>query len=393
MINSPKVIAQSQPGDAKYYPQLDSLRTVAIFFVLFDHWLNPLAKAAGIHGSYGVWLFFTLSGYLITGICLDYHEKVESGDASMSQALKVFYARRLLRIFPAYFLFLFVAFLFGRLNYENVFWHCFYLSNFYFWRSGEFREMGHLWSLSVEEQFYLIWPTVIITMARVRLPMAFLTMILSAVVFRIVSSIAGWGLAGYVFPIAAFDTLGLGALLAWSQRTGATWVPKLLKPLQIVSIVILPLLSFVPEQAFGILAPLVSGLLGAYMIERCVGGMTGVAGKVAEFAPLTYLGRISYGLYLYHGLASWVITDTVRKNLLMSYWLNLLLFASLKFLLLIMIASASWYILEAPINRFKRLFRINQRGSEGKRQRQLTEAKSIQDAESALKNEENKQFP
>jgi peptidoglycan/LPS O-acetylase OafA/YrhL len=369
MTKSPKIAAHRQSGGARYYPQLDSLRTVAIFFVLFAHWLNPLAEATGIHGSYGVWLFFTLSGYLITGILLDYRKKIGSGDASMGQALKVFYARRSLRIFPAYFLFLFIAFLFGRLTYENGLWHIFYLSNFYFWKEGGFAEMGHLWSLSVEEQFYLIWPTVIIALARLRLPIALVVLIVSAVVFRLVSEMAGWGLAAYVFPIAAFDTLGLGALLAWSQRSGETWVPATLKPLRIAAVIILPFIGFAPEHVFAILAPLVLGLVATWLIELCVSGMTGAAGKVAEFPPLIYMGRISYGLYLYHGLASWIITDLVRENLLPSYTLNLLLVASLKFLILMIIASASWYIFEAPINRYKRLFRMDDQGPAGKRPR------------------------
>ena len=157
------------PRDS-YFPQLDTLRAVAIGFVLLEHWLNPFATAMGVHGGYGVWLFFTLSGYLITGILLRYRDAVEAGRSSLGEVLRVFFARRFLRILPVYYLFLLFAALAGRMSADSAPWHLAYLSNFYFWQRGEFAAMGHLWSLSVEEQFYMIWPVVIILVARLRLP-------------------------------------------------------------------------------------------------------------------------------------------------------------------------------------------------------------------------------
>lgn len=341
-----------------YFPQLDSLRTLAIGFVLIEHWLYPVGRWFGIHGSYGVWLFFTLSGFLITGILLDYRGAVERGVATIGRALRIFFVRRFLRILPVYYLFLAISYLVGSLTRDNAPWHLLYLSNLYVMVEGRFKSMGHLWSLSVEEQFYLVWPALILLVSRARVPSMILGCIATALVFRAVSIWQGWPLAYYVFPVACLDTLGLGALLAWLRRNPGSPIHAWLRTCQYAALIGAPLIGFAPESAFNLFAPLVIGLASSWLVEKATGGIAGWPGRIASFAPLLYLGRISYGLYLYHGLANWFIDGTVRDHLPGGYFLVLMTAALLKTILLVLVATASWYLFELPVNRLKRRFRL-----------------------------------
>lgn len=345
------------PRDA-YFPQLDTLRALAIGFVLLEHWLNPVAKLLGIHGGYGVWLFFTLSGYLITGILLRYRDAVEGGRSTLGEVLRVFFARRFLRILPVYYLFLLFAALAGRMDAESAPWHLAYLSNFYFWQKGEFIGLGHLWSLSVEEQFYMVWPVVIILVARLRLPVVLVGAVISAVVFRLVSITLDWGLASYVFPFAALDTLGLGALLAWLERNPLSRIRLAMNPARIAALVALPVIGFAPEAIFTLLAPLIVGLVSVWLIAACVRGIGGFPGRVMSFGPFQYLGRISYGLYLYHAMAAWTVFDFVGPSVVNGYYRNMLVIFGINIIVLIAITTASWFLIEQPINGLKSRLRL-----------------------------------
>ena len=140
-----------------YMPQLDTLRAFAVLLVIISHWMpaENILNRYLYNGISGVTLFFVLSGFLITGILLKSKEKIDAG-GSMKQALKTFYIRRSLRIFPLYYLVICIAWIFNESGIrENFGWHFFYLSNFYFWKHWHWQEhLSHLWSLSVEEQCF-----------------------------------------------------------------------------------------------------------------------------------------------------------------------------------------------------------------------------------------------
>lgn len=359
--------ASLSPGQASgdYYPQLDAMRALAISIVAFQHWMHPIASALGIHGSYGVWLFFTLSGYLITGILLRYRDSVLSGAVTRADALKVFFMRRFLRILPAYYMFLFIAFLMGRLTAENGPWHLLYLSNIYFMQLGEFETMGHLWSLSVEEQFYLAWPALVLALAHGRLVAAIAAGIAVALLFRTASVADGWGLAHYVFPLAALDTLGLGGLLAWLQVSDAPRLRQGLRLAQWPALVLLPFIGFAPEAVFQIFAPLIVGLAGTFIIQKCVAGITGLPGRVFTLPTILYIGRISYGLYLYHALAAWIVPEGILSGTLDGYYEQMLAVAALRALACVAIASLSWQLMEQPLNRLKRYWTLDGRPPAG----------------------------
>jgi peptidoglycan/LPS O-acetylase OafA/YrhL len=173
----------------EYLPQLDGLRAFAVFAVMLHHFLplnRVLPEDFVTLGSLGVRLFFVLSGFLITGILLRCRQRASDGETKPSQQLRRFYVRRFLRIFPVYYVTLgIVALLNLPTVRESFFWHVAYLSNFLFSFLGRFEgPLSHFWSLAVEEQFYLLWPWLIVFAPRRFLHGIILMTVISAPVFR-----------------------------------------------------------------------------------------------------------------------------------------------------------------------------------------------------------------
>ena len=153
----------------QYAVQLDGLRFIAVFMVMIAHWAqwqftNELI--ASIPFVHGVILFFVLSGFLITRILM---QGAEAGGSS-GGFLKNFYIRRVLRIFPIYYLLIFTLFI---LNYQNTrdifFWLATYTINIFQAIRNEYvGDFNHFWSLGVEEQFYVLYPLVLFILFRIK---------------------------------------------------------------------------------------------------------------------------------------------------------------------------------------------------------------------------------
>jgi peptidoglycan/LPS O-acetylase OafA/YrhL len=150
------------PRLLKYMPQLDGLRAIAVAMVVVRHYYLVTEIDTAI---YGVRLFFVLSGFLITGILLASREALQMGLVpSRAHALRQFYIRRTLRIFPLYYLVVGVGLIVGVPEaLEFAPWLLTYTLNWRIAAQGWYMEhYAHLWSLAVEEQFYLLWPWVIL---------------------------------------------------------------------------------------------------------------------------------------------------------------------------------------------------------------------------------------
>jgi peptidoglycan/LPS O-acetylase OafA/YrhL len=339
-----------------YIPQIDTLRAVAVGLVFLEHYLPQQTHELGITGGYGVWLFFSISGFLITGILLGYKSAIESGNATLLRVLMVFYARRSLRIFPAYYLLLFVLLMSGFLAWRGeFFWHLAYLSNFWTAKYNVWSQYaGHFWSLSVEEQFYLAWPFILLIAPRKALPWIIGAGIAIALIFRLCAARYNLGLAGYTMPIANFDTLGAGALLAWAHQSGRDKSLALLRRHGGWLLLMLPAMSFWPEPLKALLGPTAIALIAVYLIERCVAGFDGVMGWLFSRPSVLYLGKISYGLYLYHYVARWYFPKGMFDGIYAQPYVQALAWA----VATIVIASLSRVLLEEPINGLKRYFQI-----------------------------------
>jgi peptidoglycan/LPS O-acetylase OafA/YrhL len=223
-------------------PQLDTLRCFAVLGVLVSHlwWQSPLPWifAPLSWGHMGVQLFFVLSGFLITGILLDGRRRVDAGETTPRFFARQFYARRFLRIFPVYYLTLvvLVALDFGRVrDFAPILFG--YVSNLYVSVTGEWiGHFSHLWSLAVEEQFYVVWPFLILLLPRrMFLPLLLVVILLAPATRAAIVSVVslddlergGWA-EPTAFTTSSLDCLGLGALLAVvGQRGGRRAVTRL----------------------------------------------------------------------------------------------------------------------------------------------------------------------
>lgn len=347
---------------ATHMPHLDGLRCFALFIVLWQHagpGMNHRFGNLGI-GVYGVRLFFVLSAFLITGILL----RVRDGYAATGSALGAFYARRFLRIFPAYYGLLAVLVLFGLpMAKGDLTAHFLYLSNWRIIQHGDWPEaLGHFWSLAVEEQFYLVWPLLIFLVPPKRLPWVFVGAAAMAVLSRAtILFMGGKAIAVELPTVSNLDSLAAGALLAWHSHTYPHAVADRRRVLDrglVVGCCLLILtlgLSVYGRglRVFGIEESVSAALIGVWLVDRCARGVTGIPQLVLEWRPIAYIGTISYGVYLFHSPILWALRLTPGSETLFE--------GSLFFLILVTamsvgVAALSWRFFESPINGLKRHF-------------------------------------
>ncbi len=391
--NSPEDETQSAlvpdptlPGrSSKHYRSLDGLRGVAILSVLAFHgflpmhWKSPTG-AVLVHlplaGWSGVDLFFVLSGFLITGILID--------SRSSSRFFKNFYARRMLRIFPIYYLFLAVMLIIlprlkpfntpdlqALLHYQGWMWT--YLTNIGFivhqkaWASPDWLDMNHLWSLAVEEQFYIFWPLVVFFISRRSLKTACGLLIVLSLAARCTLWLLHQRNGAIYFPtFCRLDGVAMGALAAILIRErSAAEVSRLAKRCALIAgamvvAVIVWRRGWVftdsPTVVFGVSA--VSFFSMAMLLLAIE--PTGTLARLLTWRPLREIGKYSYALYLFHAplrapLASLVSPDLLASSChseVVGYTLFVILFGTISFVA----AVISWHLFEKHWLKLKRHF-------------------------------------
>lgn len=362
-------MSSSQGQLLTYMPQLDALRAFAAIAVLirhfaYDHPINNLFA----FGFGGVRLFYVLSGFLITAILLKCKEDIDSKESSLGFMAKQFYARRFLRIFPVYYLLLAIVFLLNAPPVrESIAWHFFYLSNVFFAQSGTWEGTGaitHFWSLAVEEQFYLVWPWLIFATPARHLKKVILASIIVGPLYRLTGVLMGWNkVAIEALMFGCIDALGFGALLAYVIRFNGKSSREYKSLLRLglwvglpASIFMIGFTDFHGDAAWlQIFKQVILSLLFLWIVAKCADGVKGPIGKILELPPFLYLGKISYGIYLYHFPVLWAYTKYSAE-----FDLNLpdgSLGFLYKFLITLVISSLSWHLFEGPINTLKKHFR------------------------------------
>lgn len=363
-----------------YLIQLDGLRFIAVTLVMLDHWLGEVNKLP--LGYFGVNLFFVLSGFLITRILITSKQRdQQQGRRSHGQALKTFYIRRNLRIFPVYYLTILAL---AALNFpavrDHLGWLLTYTTNIWIvihqtWLGA----IDHLWSLAVEEQYYLFFPFLIFFIPdRFVLPVLFGMIGLSVGLraFLFVTQ-ANW-VAQFVLMPTCLDAFGMGGVLAWLlvykpaffdrilRNNGLLLLSALFYALNLYLYKTLPgnadhrnIVSDVADRFF-------TSVFCFFLIGRAVVGFAGGVKWLLEHPVSQYLGRISYGLYLFHNLI-FNYYHTPANFITLRVWakagriLPLLADASILrlayfYVLTVLIASVSWQFIEKPINRLKNRF-------------------------------------
>ena len=351
-------MSASDAGDnhTGYRPQLDGLRAFAVFAVLIHHFRGmsfaPLGPA-------GVYLFFVLSGYLITDILLRCRQGAEQEGLPKRLPLRQFYIRRFLRIFPLYYLAVFMtAALDVRGAREYLGWNLLYLGNFRSALEGEWNgKTVHFWSLAVEEQFYLFWPLLMMFLPTRLLKPA----VIGAVAIGVVSKVVVYYLVGqnripaYVLPICCLDTLGAGALLAILHREGVRPGRLILAAGLVLLAVAAPAYKLAHGGVLWVVCA--SGgvaLAGTWLVSRAADGLPGPAGRLLSSRPMTGVGRISYGIYVWHPFLVPLLALVAEELGVgpVSRWARFAILAPATLAL----AWFTWELFERPINDFKRHF-------------------------------------
>jgi peptidoglycan/LPS O-acetylase OafA/YrhL len=354
--------------------QLDALRALAVLAVLLSHFTLFTRRVWGAIqivdlAGFGVRLFFVLSGFLITGILLRAKDYCENGQSSAGYELRQFYARRLLRIFPLFYLVLaLAAFLAIAPVRESWPWHVSYLTNFLLFSRGWDGAINHFWSLAIEEQFYLVWPWVILLADRRKLPGLILATITIGPVFRLLCGFLTSNDRTPILPFSCLDTLGVGALLAFYNSLPRSEASRRypLGKLGLYSGLIL-IASFLLLAGLNrgrlfqtVVFDMGAALTCGWIVWSASFGFSGWLGKFLESKLLIYLGTISYGIYVYHNFMGDLLYHTLNlPQLAMRLrrpfgWMcdSVAMCGATIF-----IAALSWHCFEAPLNRLKRYFK------------------------------------
>lgn len=357
-------------------PALDGVRGIAVLLVLLSHFLLPgfwtsekwftLAQA----GWLGVDMFFVLSGFLITGILLESRHNANYWSS--------FYKRRVLRIFPLYFFVVTVTWLTvifiekapGRLQgYDSFVWYFTFtpniamsLKNDWLYHSHVFN-LNHLWSLAVEEQFYLVWPF-IVRFTPIRWLAALcvaLILISTPLRFWVAGEQGVNSVASYVLPFTHMDGLAAGSFLAvffrldlqsfipydkWFARIVFCWTGW-----EIADI----FLHGTEMRLYTLSAIFFASLL--YLSLNT--DRNALIRRVCENAFLRDLGKYSYGLYVFHLMFEYVWHKGFGNRLLLSGIhpaLGQLIYIVLAFFGTYLLARLSWVLIESPFLRLKEVW-------------------------------------
>jgi peptidoglycan/LPS O-acetylase OafA/YrhL len=357
---------------------LDGLRFVAFLAVYFQHtfhagpdfyqnWsvLRPfhVTPAMGeilsritLTGGMGVELFFALSSYLITELLLREIEK--TGKVH----LKFFYARRILRIWPVYAVVLFLGIVVLPLLRLSSPIPPVYIAGYLLfagnWTSAilgttaVLAPISPLWSISIEEQFYLFWPLTIRKLGIKHLKWVCFALIAAGESSRLIMTLlhAGNDLR-YYNTFTHLDAIAWGALFALSRKDEGSPTPMARWQRMAIAAACMGALLF--GLLYNDPSGYVINLVALPLISFCCPVIIFLAlqSKILGVRPFPYLGKISYGLYAYHAMAIFLLDKVVSKG----SWLKLLMIPT-KFLVATAIAALSYKFIEAPILKFKERF-------------------------------------
>ena len=403
MKTSPVPTAPLRSG---FMPELNGLRAIAIILVFLNHTIHWVPggyfPVTFLHaylgqGWVGVDLFFVLSGFLITGILLD------TKDAK--NYFRAFYARRILRIFPLYYVVLTAVILIGiKLHNDDVsavlplpedrwLYYC-YLTNWLglwkaHWGPDYANYLAHFWSLAVEEQFYLVWPLLVWLLPRQAIIWTASSLAVFAAIFRL-----GWLLhsgpqiAIALATITRMDSLFVGAICAVLFREPATleklkpWLPRIAFACLGLFLLAFSILNYFPDQVFPLIfhdpddrtlqdATTWMSEAGGYSLLALGFGAVVLMAAVPETLPrsvqrflrtrlMAETGLYSYGIYVYHvpliGAASFTFLPLIIQG---HHFLKFkAVFAiALIAVITILLAGLSYNLFEKPLLDLKKHFK------------------------------------
>jgi len=324
-------MARQNPVSIQRIPSLDGVRAISITLVVLCHlvkWKHITLPFPTIYGTLGVRIFFVLSGFLITKLLLREHERTST------VSLRDFYVRRAYRILPAAVVYLLVVsvIFWNQVRWYDVAAAAFYVANM---QNSLPWMLGHLWSLSIEEQFYLLWPFALKTWFRRRTTIlvggfAFTPLFMVA----LYAAHARGGILGSL-PVYA-DGLAIGCLLAiFSPRIPR--IPGYVAVFMTAAVFLVPLFAAnTPTKTLlqlFVLQPLLQVSIAGVIMH-----VIQVPYRFLNWGPVAWLGKISYSLYL------WQEVFCSNPSLKLGYSLALLAVGA---------ACLSYYFVEQPMLRLR----------------------------------------
>lgn len=370
---------------SKHLPILDGVRAYAVLLVCLVHFfqvdesglyeanrlLGTLLFKVSQLGLRGVELFFILSGFLITGILLETKKS--------ARYFTTFYARRFLRIFPLYYFVLFISFLVlphlmqidtaGREVIGKQAWLWTYTSNLsgFFGQGGwdaslNFPSFGHFWSLCVEEHFYILWPLLIYVTSEKLLPR-----IMWGIVFFSAASVLFVYFNRDLIPILKWSTfrcagvLSLGGLISfyWKRPEIFNNLLRTAKRFVWPAGLIFLIVNFIQRkyEIHDVATYFTSVTFFALLLIVSL-GKNNLTNKLFNHKPLYFIGKISYGIYVYHGMLRPFFVNYIYgglNSLIPNGILATLIYTIICTAISITIAWLSWNLIEGPILKLKKI--------------------------------------
>jgi len=358
------------PLEVRYIKQLDSLRAIAVFLVVIWHWIPRNSIIERLHtGSFGVNIFFVLSGFLITRILLFNRRDAEDSMSSKVKILKHFYARRMLRIFPIYYLTILLAIILNQqftlgVTKNEILSNLTYTTNFYIYFTQSWPSSSlHFWSLAVEEQFYLAWPLLMLFWPKKYLVPIFLVSIFTGLSSQLLLPNVEFG---HLPTITCFDCFGAGGLLAFVTVHYYRFLQKAYRLLTLLSVFALTALALSWQSDFYFSCTrFFHTIISCWMISHVLiyKNKKSPLIWILNSRLLISIGKISYGVYLYHILFVYIASH-LWYNYVFDYYEPFIdklyepwIFLAINFWVLCFVAWLSWKFIEKPILSFKRKFK------------------------------------
>lgn len=380
----------SKQEKSVYLPGLNALRFFAAFLVIVTH-VELLKGQLGFSNSWGilerfnlgglgVYFFFVLSGFLITYLLIDEREKTGTVN------VKAFYVRRLLRIWPLYYLITFLSFfVFPNIDFIHVTWlqrffaenyeanlilFLIMLPNVAFSIFPAVPHAGHLWSIGVEEQFYLIWPVLFkktknlgwllakILIGVLGIKAAFVLLMSSGVIGQTESMLA----LKRFLAMSKFECMAIGAIGAYWVHIKNDKILKLIynKSVFLGAILSLPIMNYFSPEEVNDVVHLPYSVMFIIIIMNI--SMKGAGLKLLENKLFNFLGKISYGLYMYHMIMVVLVIKTVTYfQPELTLMVNFEIYVGAVFVT-IFVAWLSYEYFEKPFLKLKQKFTIVKSG-------------------------------
>ena len=348
-----------------YAPELDSLRALAVAAVMITHFSGTLNRFAD-WGVMGVRLFFVLSGFLITQLLLRSRERIDARISTTAAELRRFFVRRIFRLWPLYFASLLASYFFHVGGTEtNIWWHLLFATNQYVFHYQNWPALlSHFWTLAVEQQFYFVWPLLVLFLPHVLLPRLLIAFLLTGPAARAILIASGTAPPDIisVLLVSCLDFFAAGAIVAYWRKQrqfyqvlGGSALSYLIAGLFVWLALGTAVHDSGHQPRYWIVCDGFAQAIGfAALLAYLLQASPPRAARALRQPILVYLGRISYGIYVFHNFMHWLAPSVLLRITGYAYFKSETAHVLLLTGFSIAIASMSFHLFEEPVRKLGR---------------------------------------